>query len=41
MKFRSVFLTLCTALIASSLVSCGGGNMNNNGAAEYQYFGKQ
>ena len=34
MKFRSVFLTLCAALIASSLVSCGGGNMNNNGAAD-------
>lgn len=34
MKFRSVFLTLCAALIASSLVSCGGGDMNNNGATE-------
>lgn len=34
MKFRSVFLTLCAALIASSLVSCGGGDMNNNVATE-------
>lgn len=33
MKFRSVFLTLCAALISASLVGCGGGNMNNNGAA--------
>ena len=32
MKFRSVFLTLCAALISASLVGCGG-NMNNNGAA--------
>ena len=34
MKFRSVFLTLCAALISASLVSCGSGNMNNNGAAD-------
>lgn len=34
MKFRSVFLTLCAALIASSLVSCSGSDMNNNEATE-------
>ena len=34
MKFRSVFLTLCAALIASSLVSCGGSDMNNNAGTE-------
>ena len=33
MKFRSFFLTLCAALISASLFGCGGGNMNNNGAA--------
>ena len=34
MKFRSVFLTLCAALIASFLVSCGGGGMDNNGTTD-------
>ena len=30
MKSKSVFLTLCAALISVSLASCGGGNMGAN-----------